>query len=150
MHNLQADRTGYEFMLHRARWSAWRWECQGIYCDQAPARERVPDGVDVARVWVLTDPLTESQHRQLDALPERMACGERIGVVSEARAVELDLPDHDFWIVDDEYVIVVNYRDHLCVGATAVVDPAVVAQYRQLRDLAARHAVASTPSQRAD
>lgn len=140
--------------------SAFLWCARGIYAG-CPAYERwcagfefTPllegwlnrsraaraAGVSINTVAVLNDPLTEYQHFLLAAVEARSDAGEAIAGLDEARAVEFELPDWDYWLVDDVRVVVPVYRDHELVGAEVHTDAGTVAQYRQWRDLAARHA----------
>ncbi len=140
--------------------SAFLWCARGIYAG-CPAYERwcaglefAPmlegwlsrtrsaraAGVSINTVAVLNDPLTEYQHSLLAATETRSEAGETIAGLDESRALELELPDWDYWLVDDVRVVVPVYHEHALAGADVHTDAATVAQYRQWRDLAARHA----------
>src|SRR5690606_3608230 len=143
-----------DFVLGRAQRAAFRWEAQGIYGVRKPSlgcrrggpgsdpdwleasRETAPTGVPVRRTWALADPPTSYQQRQLGAVSSYLSAGEEVRVIGERDALQLGLPDHDFWVLDDVLVARLNYRDHVLQGAELLTDAASVNSYRKWRDLA--------------
>lgn len=149
------------------RRSAWRWEAQGVYHqpDEAEAWQRWRAGVPVEndldwlqpwldevraatragkrfqRVRLLTDPLTEYLRWQDDVTPLNIAAGEEIRQLSAAMAADLDLPEHDFWLFDDEWLAVLHFLPDGLDGAEIITEAATVTRYRTLRDTAWDHAV---------
>jgi hypothetical protein len=157
---------GPEFaeLFRTFRHSAWRLETQGVYhepYEQAElARFLVGQPLDVSyladwlddvrtathsgrrfeRVRVLTEPLTDYLRFELTVAPHNAEAGEDIRVLSPAEAQRLRLPDHDFWLFDDERVAVMEFGPAGLIGADIHTDPGTVTQHRQWRDLAWRHA----------
>ncbi|GAA3849855.1 hypothetical protein GCM10022243_14710 [Saccharothrix violaceirubra] len=63
-------------------------------------------------------------------------------MLPQALAQGLDLPEHDFWLFDDERLAILRFTPTGLDGAEIVTDPATVARYRHHRDRAWRHSVA--------
>lgn len=56
-------------------------------------------------------------------------------------AAELDLPDHDFWLIDSTTLLILRFGgDDVLLGADLVTDPAVVARHCYYRDVARHYA----------
>lgn len=147
--------------------SAWRWEAQGTYHQPGEVepwqrwREGHPvladlewlrpwlDDVRTAtqagkrfeRVRMMTEPPTEYLRWQLEVTPANIEAGEIMRILPESVARSLRLPDHDFWLFDDERVAVLHFTVDDLKGAEIITDPAAVSQYRSWRDLAIRHSV---------
>lgn len=145
--------------------SAWRLETQGIYRepDETEYFRRFlngePDDLSWMRDWlaniraiteagkffgrvrVLTDPLTDYLRWEIAVTPANIQAGEDIRFLVAARAAELGLPDHDYWLFDDERVAWMHFGDQGFIGAELITDPAVVAQHRAWRELAWTHAL---------
>lgn len=146
--------------------SAWRLEIQGTYnepSEREPLRrylEGEPDdlewfarwltrirevtsaGIRFERVRVLTDPLTDYLAYQLARITEpAVEAGEDIRILTAAAAVELALPPVDFWVLDDERVLLPTFVDHTLVGGELIDDPAEVVRFRSVRARAWDHAV---------
>jgi hypothetical protein len=50
-------------------------------------------------------------------------------------------PDHDWWLLDDEQLIVIRYTDAYEIASKELItDPGVVVPYLRWRDLAVRNA----------
>ncbi|MGB3440745.1 MAG: DUF6879 family protein [Actinophytocola sp.] len=141
--------------------SAWRLEIQPAY-DEPEEREPLrrwragePDNLEwmadwwewiadvrasgrrFGRVRVMYEPPTDYQRYELEILtPPAVEAGEDIRVLPAARALELRLPDRDFWLFDDARVAVMHFGPTGVVGADLIKDPAAVAPFRAARDRA--------------
>lgn len=144
--------------------TAWRWECQGTYREPSEVepwqlwRDGLPDdfewmqgwltdiraatsqGRTFERVRMLTDPLTEYLRWQAEVTPLNVAAGEDIRVLPEARARDLEMPEHDFWLFDDQRVAVLRFGGAGLEGAEIITTPEVVRRHQAWRDLAWSHA----------
>lgn len=140
--------------------SAWRWECQGEYREpsevapiQAWREGRIEDSYRhrpwldevrhvraEGRLWqrvrMLTDPLTEYLRWMLDTTFLNLDAGEDIRWISQQQAAKLGMPDYDFYLLDDERVLRLQFGDHGLTGAEMVTDSGDVARHRGWRDLA--------------
>ncbi|OLT12953.1 hypothetical protein BJF79_03370 [Actinomadura sp. CNU-125] len=104
---------------------------------QRLVRGKVAAGATMARVHVVTEPLTDYTLFELTcAYPASVAAGEDIRVLPRHRTRELDLPDTDFWLLDDR-VAVMHYDRH---GNWLSVDlhraPDMALRYEQARNAA--------------
>lgn len=146
------------------RRSAWRWECQPEYREPheaeafqqflagdtpdmsfttewlANVRQATEAGRRFERVRVLTEPLTDYLRFEMFAAPGNAAAGEDIRVMSTTAAAEHNLPDHDFWLFDDELVAIMHFDNHGMIAAELVADADAVADHRRWRDIAWSHA----------
>ncbi|MGW5645086.1 DUF6879 family protein [Saccharopolyspora sp. NPDC003752] len=144
--------------------SAWRWECQPEYREPheaeafrqflagetpdmsftadwlANVRQATAAGRRFERVRVLTEPLTDYLRFEMFAAPGNATAGEDIRVMSTTAAVEHNLPDHDFWLFDDELVAIMHFDDHGMIAAELVDDAGTVAKHRRWREIAWSHA----------
>jgi hypothetical protein len=165
-------------LLDDARVRIWRWECRGDYSSVdadllrrwRAGLDRDPDedrswveyvqglrrrGVRFERVRRLTEPLSEYLRMQLDFTYMNIDAGEDVRWVTPAAAAEVDMPDHDFYVLDDDMVAVVDFdaaglfAGARVSGAAEVVErhgvwrdliwPCAVPHARYLTDLAQRH-----------
>lgn len=101
------------------------------------------DGKRVGRVRILAEPPTDYQRWELWAARWHADAGEQIGYLGRSQAVALALPtDHDWWLLDEQSVIVMRFDETgRIAGKELVTDPGIVAQHREWRDLAVRHAI---------
>lgn len=103
-------------------------------------RSRVDSGVTYTKVKVLRRPLTDYQRWFLAwAIPDSIEAGMEYRLIDTAdRAI--DLPDLDFWLYDDSWVVVLDYHeDDSPKGAEFIesnIDP-----YRLWRDLAMKESI---------
>lgn len=140
--------------------SAWRWECQGVYREPAEAeplrkflegeevdhgfmddwlamiRRNTEAGKTYGRVRVLTEPLTDYLRFELSFTHLNVQAGEDVRVMTAAHARELDLPEQDFWLLDNEQVLVMHFGADGFDYADVVTDPAKLGRFREIRDLA--------------
>lgn len=140
--------------------TAFRWEAQGVYrepYEQEPLRQFLageePDtafvqdwlaevrantaaGRRYSRVRVLTDPLTDYLRFELALTPLNIEAGEDVRLLREARRRELDLPDQDFWLFDDEWVALMHFGPEGFKYAEVIQDFHTVERFREIRALA--------------
>lgn len=147
--------------------SSWRWECQGYYKVDDEQLQRWREGKqrderDKGRWWVefqrglrdagipfervrmLTEPLTEYLEWMLDTTDWNIDAGEDIRWLPESKARELDMPRYDFYLFDDDRVVIMHIDDEkVLTGAEIVDDADVVSQHQEYRQrvwpLAVRH-----------
>jgi hypothetical protein len=146
------------------RQSAWRWECQADYHEpeetdafatfaagdepdmsfttqwRENVRRATREGRRFERVRVLTEPMTDYLRFQMWAAYGNAAAGEEIRVLNTAQAEQLDLPGHDFWLLDDSLVAVLHFDSHGMIAAELLREAATVNQHRRWRDIAWSHA----------
>lgn len=137
------NRDGVDEVLAAATCSLFRWEARGIYREPIAPLPRdhgaVPP-VPVQRVWVVASPPTTEQRDELAHVDQFRACREDVRMMSGRFALDLDLPDYDWWLVDDQHVVTLSYdRDHVLIGGDLVTVAAEVDQYRHWRNIALAH-----------
>lgn len=147
------------------RTSAWRWETQGVYrepYEQEPLRRflagQQPDmsfmddwlsgvrdasahGRSFGRVRVLTEPLTDYLRFELSFTPLNVDAGEDVRVLPDSRRAELDLPQEDFWLFDDEWAALMYFGDQGFSHAEVVRDAPTLDLFREIRHLAWKDAI---------
>lgn len=139
--------------------SAWRWECQGVYASDLPAmrRDQAGDSADsphrtawldhiraittagktFARVRMLTEPLTDYLAWMIGRTQANVDAGEDIRWLPEAQARELNMPDYDFYLLDDARVAIMRFDTaKVLTDIEVVTDEHTIAQHRSYRDLA--------------
>lgn len=105
-------------------------------------RASVATGRQWQRVRVVPEPLTDYLRYVLRGTRQTVEAGEDISYLPRARANELDLPDHDFWLFDDTRLVLQHFTaDDRPLGGLVITEPDVVAQYRAWLDLAAQDAI---------
>lgn len=147
--------------------SAWRWECQGVYHEPdeqepfalwrqgrpdysflddwlAMVRQWRADGKTFQRVRMLTDPATDYLRWMLSLTHLNVEAGDDIRWLSEADATRLGAPPDDFYLLDDELVVVMHFGNSGVAGAEVTDDPARVEAARRWRALAWQHAIPHT------
>lgn len=124
-------RHGWDFTT-----DLWAW--------LAPSRAAIAAGCTITRIGVHTDPPTEFQRWQVAASPLHKAVGEHLATVDEDAALSLGLPAHDFWLLDDETVLVADYRYHIFRSTNILRSASDTAPYRHWVGLAWRHAMLHT------
>lgn len=165
---IELVKPGAEFgqLFHQFARTAWRWEAQGTYLDPSEIepwqrwrdgqhddyawmqgwlddiRAATAQGRRFERVRMLTDPPTEYLRWQAEVTPLNIAAGEDIRILPEAQARELELPEHDFWLFDDERVAVLRFSGAVLLGAEIITSPDVVKRHQAWRHLAWSHATA--------
>lgn len=105
---------------------------------------RTADGQRMARVRIVSEPHDDYTRFLRDLARVNVAAGEDIRYLPRHKAKELDLPDHDFWLIDSAKVGILQFgRDDALLGAEVRNDPAIVVRHCYYRDVALQHA---TPS----
>jgi hypothetical protein len=104
--------------------------------------ELTRQGKRIVRVRIISEPPSDYQRWGLWALPWHARAGEKISYIQRSRTEEIGLPlVHDWWLLDDERLIVMRYNDAGEVaGKSLNTDPDTIASYRMWRDLAVREA----------
>lgn len=103
-------------------------------------REITASGRAVRRARVVTVPPTDYIRFEAAAVPASAAAGEDIRYISRIDA--RDLPDHDFWLIDDDLVMTLRF-DHTGAPLAHELtdDPADLARHREWADRAWRRAI---------
>jgi len=147
--------------------SAWRWECQGVYHEPeeqepfarwrqgrpdyaflddwlAMVRSWRADGKTFERVRMLTDPPSDYQRWMLSLTHLNVDAGDDIRWLGEADARRLGAPSEDFYLLDDERVVLMRFGEGGVAGAEVTDAPARVEAARRWRTLAWQHAIPHT------
>jgi hypothetical protein len=139
-------RRGYASDRHSPKWSrflageeiaddpdnAWR---QNV-------RAQTAQGKRFERVRLVDEPPTQGQEFLLASAPSNVAAGEDIRVLTRTQALDLRLPDYDFWIFDSTILARFAFDDEdTTLGVYVTEDPAEVLAACQARDAAWHHAV---------
>jgi hypothetical protein len=105
-------------------------------------REWTRQGKRVMRVRVVSEPLSDYARWELDLARLNTEAGEDIRYLPRTRAVELQLPDEDYWLFDSREAAVLGFGDDdVRLEIELVTEPAEVARRRKWQELAWRHAV---------
>ncbi|MFF2656201.1 DUF6879 family protein [Kitasatospora sp. NPDC058032] len=111
------------------------------WADNPWVRSMTDHGKTVARVHVLTSPLTDYLRYELAAYPGNITAGETIGIIDRADQQVAGLPDHDFWLFDDTDVYRMHYTtDGRFIGAEKLPAEATP-EYLHYRQIAESRAV---------
>jgi hypothetical protein len=103
------------------------------------------DGKTVSRVRVLAEPPTDYQRWLLWGAPWFASIGEDIRYMNHSTAHRIELPLQDWWLLDDERVIVMHFTAEGEVsGKELFTDRESVARYRTLQDLAIENSTTET------
>ena len=103
---------------------------------------RLAAGERMERVRVVSEPLSDYTRFGVALSHYNAQAGEHIGYLSRERAAELDLPGHDFWLIDSTTLLILRFgADDILLGAELVTDPAVVVRHCYYRDVAQHYAV---------
>lgn len=104
-------------------------------------RAAVDAGKCFARVRVVPELLTPYLRFGLYHCSFNVEAGEDIRYLARDQANGLDLPDHDYWLFDEERLALLWFTgDSRLLGAQVITAPAVVRQHAQWLDLAESHA----------
>ena len=98
-------------------------------------------GKQVARVHVLSSPLSDYLRYELAWYPGNVAAGESIGIIDTARQAVAGLPDHDFWLFDDARVYRMHYSEAGQFIGGELLPDGRLNEYRRYRDIALADAV---------
>ncbi|MEU0788598.1 DUF6879 family protein [Amycolatopsis sp. NPDC005961] len=104
-------------------------------------RAKTRAGGSVLRAKVVRRPLTGYTRYLLAwGIPDNIEAGEQYSIVDDTDR-KLALPDHDFWLFDDEHVVRLDFSaDGAFVGRDLVESPDL-GRYRAWRDAALNHGV---------
>lgn len=158
------DRAEFQQMVTSFERSAWRWECQGEYYEPGEAelvqrwregsadysfldgwrqRQRTwrAEGKTWQRVRMVTDPPTDYLRWMLDFTHLAVEAGDDIRWMDEADARRLEAPTDDFYLLDDNRLVIMHFDHNGVSGATIEDDPAAIAQAQRWREIAWANAV---------
>jgi hypothetical protein len=108
---------------------------------EASVRQNVRAGKVMQRAKVIRRPFTDyTRYLLVWAIPGNVAAGEDYRIL-DLTDRSLDLPDQDFWLFDDETVLLLNFNPDGTLRDRELADPAELNQYRRWRDLALAEAV---------
>lgn len=103
----------------------------------AMIRHRTMRGQRMSRVRVVAEPHSDYTRFGIDLARVNVAAGEDIRYLPRPRAAVLDLPRHDFWLIDSHTVAILHFGDDdTLTGAEVRTDPAAVEQHRRWRTVA--------------
>jgi hypothetical protein len=137
-----SDRTG-------AKWQRWL-AGEDIAAEPPNAwrvnvKEQTAQGKRIGRVRIVDEPATDNQRFLAASAPSNLAAGEDIRHLTRARALELRLPDYDFWLFDSKILARFAFDDEdTTLGVYVTEDPAEVLAACQARDAAWHHALPAT------
>ena len=118
-----------------------QWWLEGLQA----AQER---GASVGRVHVVGQ-LTDYLRYELSVYESHAAAGEDIRILRADVAARLDLPDFDYWLLDDTAVFRLDYGPRgVLLGEEMITDLATVARCVQVRKAATRLALPLAQYQR--
>ncbi|MEU0521095.1 DUF6879 family protein [Streptosporangium sp. NPDC006007] len=102
---------------------------------------RIASGQRMERVRVVSEPHSDYTRFGLALAAHNTAAGEDIRYLPRNHAAGLDLPGHDFWLIDSTTLLLLRFgEDDVLLGADVVTDPAVVVRHCYYRDVARHYA----------
>jgi hypothetical protein len=111
----------------------------------AMMQRRTALGQRMMRVRLVSQPHSDYTRFCLDLARVNAAVGEDIRYLPRDQAKDLDLPDHDFWLIDSTRMGILRFgNDDVLLGAEVSTDPAVVVRHCYWRDVAWHYAVPVT------
>ncbi|MBO0872101.1 MAG: hypothetical protein J2P19_01785 [Pseudonocardia sp.] len=94
-------------------------------------------GHKMSRVRVVTEPLTDYTRLSLVVFPEFVEAGEDVRIIYAPAEWPSGIPQHDFWLFDDEDLWLMHYTaENKYIGAEHIQDREAVDRHRRWRDLA--------------
>lgn len=153
------DRDEFVELVTSFKRSAWRWECQGTYYEQDEAepfrlwKEGRPDnsfmdewfaitsrwrseGKIWERVRMVTDPPTEYLQWMFEIADLAVDAGDNIRWLGEADARRLGAPTYDYYLLDDDVFVILEFGEGGVAGAEVVDNDEAVDGARQWREIA--------------
>lgn len=116
------------------------WDLTDPWCVER--REQSALGKKFERVRILDEPPTVGQRYLLDNARRNTAVGENIRVLTRSRAIELGLPEEDFWLFDSRVVALLHHNDaDEMTSVELITNPVDVLRYAQAREAAWHHAI---------
>jgi hypothetical protein len=104
----------------------------------------IAEGKTIGRVRLIDTPPTDYQRWLLWSSPWHETVGEDMRYLRRNDAERIGLPMQDWWLLDDAFVIVMDFTDDgQIAGKSLIVDPATVANYHRWRQLARHHAASA-------
>jgi hypothetical protein len=105
-------------------------------------QRRTARGERMVRVRVVAEPHSAYTRFLLALAAVNVPAGEDIRYLSRDQSKDLDLPEHDFWLIDSLRVAILRFAaDDTLLGAEVYEDPAVVVRHCYYRDVACHYAV---------
>lgn len=103
-------------------------------------------GVAVQRLRIISEPPTDFIRWEMSCDPQNLDAGEEIRYLPRQETTDLGLPPEDFWLFDDDTLVLSLFKpDGRSGGFASVSDPSVIAHHCGFRDIvwsrAIRHAV---------
>lgn len=108
----------------------------------AMVRDAAKTGRHFARVRMVGLPLSDYNRWSYVIAQHNIAAGEDVRYLTNGRARELELPDHDYWLFDSRKLLRMHFSedDHF-LGGEIVEDPAKIVEHNYWRDAAWHHAL---------
>ena len=150
------DPTEFSALFEGVKRSAWRWECQGDYSTDHQKvenwlsgrvargeysdwfryiQEITSEGILFERVRMVTEPLTDYLVWMLAVTNRNVDAGEDIRWCKESSVKELGMPSYDFYIFDDNRVVILRHDEEKNFTHAEIIDDEdFVAEHRALRD----------------
>lgn len=165
MARIHLDVSEFGTVFATVQHGSWRWECQGDYqvdheemrrwLSGEPSVEDEEDrawiryinglrqaGIPFQRVRVLTEPLNDYLRWMVDTTNRNIEAGEDIRWLQASQAERLGMPEYDFYLLDDNRVVILNFDDSLALtGADVLDDDDTVRLHQAHRDRVWQHAV---------
>lgn len=105
-------------------------------------RGRTAQGQRMQRVRVVSEPHSTYSRFGLALAAYNVQAGEDIRYLPRDRAAGLDLPNHDFWLIDSTTLLILQFDDDdKLLGGDLITDPAMVVKHCYYRDVAQHYAV---------
>lgn len=105
-------------------------------------REATSHGKRVARVRVVTEPHGDYSRYALAGARVNIDGGEDIRYMARHEALELGLPEHDFWLFDAHLLAWMHFDDQgAFLGAELFEQPGTVEQHLRWQETAWQHAI---------
>jgi hypothetical protein len=105
-------------------------------------REATSEGRRVARVRVVSLPLTDYNRWGYAVARHNNAVGEDIRYLTRDQAQAVEMPNHDYWLFDSRMLVRMHFDDvDVFQGGEIVEEPAEIVQHNYWRDVAWHHAV---------
>jgi len=102
---------------------------------------RTLEGQHIERVRVVSEPWSDYTRFGLNLSRLNTAAGEDIRYMARERALELGLPEYDFWLIDAKQMCILRHDEHdVLLGADVITDPAAVVEHCHYREIARHYA----------
>jgi hypothetical protein len=102
------------------------------------------EGRMIGRVHTITPPLGDYLRYEFACYPQNVEAGEDVRILDYSRTANPGLPAQDFWLFDDEIVVLMHYAgDGTQLGRERLVD-VDPAPYLRYKELAVEHSIPFT------